>query len=129
VIVSPTGYVLFDDVTVVAAEVFLMTMEAHENRDAWPGAGDVPLIAEIVDPMYAVLIDLKRDVYARFGIPELWLIDADRRSVVVNSSPRGGAYSGVAEFGRGESWRSNALRGTHVRTDEIVGREREKSGR
>jgi Uma2 family endonuclease len=93
VIVSPTGYVHLDDETLVAPEMFVLTREAHENFDAWPKAADVPLIVEIVDPMHVVLVELKRDVYARFGIPELWLVDPVRGTVTVYTEPAAGGIA------------------------------------
>ena len=124
VIVSPTGYVLLDDETIVAPEIFVMTMQAHENVDAWPGAADVPFVAEIVDPLFATMVEMKRSVYARFGIPELWIVDPVRGTVAVHASPEGDAYREVAEYRRGDSWRSSALKGALVQTIDAVGRER-----
>jgi Uma2 family endonuclease len=34
----------------------------------------------------------KRDLYARHGVPEYWLVDPDARSVTIFSDPRDGRY-------------------------------------
>jgi Uma2 family endonuclease len=124
VIVSPTGYVLLDDETMVAPEIFVMAREAHENFDAWPGAGDVTLISEIVDPLYSTLLEMKRGLYAQFAIPELWYVDPVRGTVAVHVTPKDGEYRDVREYRRGETWASAALRGARLSVDEAVGRER-----
>jgi len=67
---------------------------------------------------------MKHGVYARFGIPELWLVDPIRGTVTVHASPKGDAYREVTEYRRGDSWRSSTLKGARVRTIDAVGPER-----
>lgn len=121
VMASPTGYVLLDDSTIVAPEVFLLTREAFENWDAWPRAGDVPLIIEILNPLYSAVVETKQRIYAQFGIPELWHVDPVRGMVTVFHSAELGEYREVADYRRGESWSSPALRGREVRVEDVVG--------
>jgi Uma2 family endonuclease len=124
VIVSPTGYLLLDDETLVAPESFVMTMAAHSKSDEWPGANDVSLVTEIAGPLFTVLIDLKRPIYARHKIPELWIIDPDRGLITVHATPADGDYRDVRVYRRGDVWRSAALRGATVRVEDAVGPER-----
>lgn len=124
VIVSPTGYLLLDQETIVAPEVFVLTREAHRNIDTWPRSRDVPLVTEIVDPLYTTLLDLKLRMYAEFNLQEVWYVDAIRGTVTVHASPNAGAFQDVAEYGRGESWNSAALKGALIQTTDAVGPER-----
>lgn len=124
VMVSPTGYVLLDDATIVAPEAFLITREAHENADAWPGPADTLLITEIVDPLYGTLLDLKLDLYAEFNLPEVWYVDSVRGTITVYASPEEGEFRHIAEYRRSESWSSAALKGARIQTTEVVGPER-----
>jgi Uma2 family endonuclease len=90
----------------------------------WPRADDVLLVTEIVDPMYATLLDLKLRVYAEFNLQEVWYVDAIRGTLTVHTSPKAGAFQSVAEYGRGESWNSAALKGALIRTTDAVGPKR-----
>jgi Uma2 family endonuclease len=55
------------------------------------GAAD--FIVEIVSPSTSRSDHVnKRDLYARHGVREYWLVDADAHSVTVYSDPRGGRY-------------------------------------
>jgi Uma2 family endonuclease len=123
-IVSPTGYVMLSDESIVAPEVCIITREAHEDVETWPRADDVLLVTEIVDPMYATLLDLKLRVYAEFNLQEVWYVDAIRGTLTVHTSPKAGAFQTVAEYGRGESWNSAALKGALIRTTDAVGPKR-----
>lgn len=37
--------------------------------------------------------NLKRDVYARYEVPEYWIVDPDSRSIERYSSPVAGSYA------------------------------------
>jgi Uma2 family endonuclease len=55
--------------------------------------GAPSLAVEILSPS-TTTVDrtTKRDVYARYGVPEYWLVDTDARMVTVCSDPREGRY-------------------------------------
>ncbi|HEU4562232.1 MAG TPA: Uma2 family endonuclease [Longimicrobium sp.] len=110
--------------TIVAPEVCVITHEAHENVETWPRADDVLLVTELVDPIYATLLDLKLRVYAEFNLQEVWYVDAVRGTVAVHASPQDGEFQQVAEYRRGESWNSAALKGALVHATDAVGPER-----
>lgn len=51
------------------------------------------LAIEVVSPSSATKDRVtKRDLYARYGVPEYWLVDPDAQTVTVFSDPRDGRY-------------------------------------
>ena len=51
------------------------------------------LAIEIISPSSATKDRVtKRDVYARFSVPEYWLVDADAKTVTIFSDPQDGRY-------------------------------------
>lgn len=81
----------------------LALLRAREDRytTAHPGPQDVLLLIEVADS--SVLYDRNRKVplYARSGIPEVWLVDLMTNAVEVHAVPAAGAYSRVERFERG----------------------------
>lgn len=61
------------------------------------------LIIEVADS--TVRDDRKYKVprYARAGIPEVWLVNINKKVVEVYSAPVGGKYQSIMRVGRGQS--------------------------
>ena len=59
-----------------------------------PGIEGAPdLVAEIVSPTTHVRDRVqKRDLYARYGVPEFWLVDPEARQIDIYSDPVDGRY-------------------------------------
>lgn len=57
-----------------------------------PGPGDVLLIVEVAQSSLAYDLKLKVPLYARHGIPEVWVWDVDTGTVHVCRNPEGGVY-------------------------------------
>jgi Uma2 family endonuclease len=55
--------------------------------------GPPSLVIEIISPSTRRLdVSVKRDAYARFGVPEYWLIDPEHESVTIFAEPDAGRY-------------------------------------
>jgi Uma2 family endonuclease len=51
------------------------------------------LAVEVISPSTSAYDRVtKRDVYARFGVPEYWLVDPDAKTVAIFSDPQDGRY-------------------------------------
>jgi len=61
-------------------------------RDAHPTAGDVLLLIEITDNTLAYDRELKIPLYARHGIPEVWLLDTTEGRMDCYREPVLGSY-------------------------------------
>lgn len=58
---------------------------------------DVLLAVEVADSSLDYDLNRKPLIYARFGVPELWVVDAARRAVHVHRDPGAEGYASVAE--------------------------------
>lgn len=58
-----------------------------------PGPQDVQLLIEVSDTTLAFDRGDKADLYAAAGIPEIWVVDVNARSVEVLKEPGGNGYS------------------------------------
>jgi Uma2 family endonuclease len=57
-----------------------------------PGPADVLLLIEVADSSLRFDRAVKVPLYARAGIPEVWIVDLQRRVVEVHRAPQGGKY-------------------------------------
>ena len=60
--------------------------------DAHPVAADVLLLIEVADSSLQYDLNVKVPLYARHGIPEVWVVDIAHRQVLRFSQPANGAY-------------------------------------
>src|SRR3972149_3544506 len=84
------------------------------------GAPD--LVAEILSPGSARLDRVqKRDVYARFGVREYWLVSPEAETIEVLVL-RGQAFERLGLFGTGDPVESQVLTGLELKTDLVFER-------
>jgi Uma2 family endonuclease len=69
---------------------------------AHPQVGDVLLLIEIADSSLAFDCGTKRDLYARFGIGEYWVIDLNSRHTLAYLFPVDGAFQRTREYRGGD---------------------------
>ena len=63
--------------------------------------------------------DIKARLYARHGLREFWLIDANAGVTWVHTGPTADGWSSVVERGPGEALTTSALPGLAIRLDDI----------
>jgi Uma2 family endonuclease len=61
-----------------------------------PGPADVLLIVEVASSSVDYDRGVKLDLYARHGIPEVWLLDLTGNELLVCRNPEGGKYLSIA---------------------------------
>lgn len=74
-------------------DLALLRPRADFYTDAHPQAPDVWLLIEVADSSLAFDRDIKVPLYARHGIPEVWLVDIEHGQVLRFAAPRDGVYS------------------------------------
>lgn len=76
---------------------------------AHPRPQDVLLLIEVADSSVMYDRNLKIPLYARSGIPEVWLVDLVTNAVEVHATPTAGGYSHVQRFERGATVASASM--------------------
>lgn len=65
----------------------------HCYREAHPSPREILLLIEVADTTLAYDRGTKAPLYARFGIPEYWIVNVPDRCVEVYRNPQNGQYS------------------------------------
>jgi Uma2 family endonuclease len=86
-----------------------------------PRPDDVLVVVEVADTSAAYDRDVKVPLYARSGIPEVWLVDLNEDRIEIYVSPSGGEYEEVKSASRGETVSSAAVVGLTFAVEEILG--------
>jgi Uma2 family endonuclease len=74
-------------------DVMLLRPRTDGYRASHPEAGDVLLLIEVSGSSLAYDRGVKLPLYARFGVPEVWIVDLLGIAVEVNRGPNAGAYA------------------------------------
>ena len=109
-----------DDYNEPVADVALLA--AGYDGPAPPGPQEALLVIEIADTPAEVEYDerLKLPLYARYGLPELWLIKLPEMLIEAHRTPIGGSYREVTPFGPGQTIIPLALPAVPVAVNEIL---------
>jgi Uma2 family endonuclease len=93
VIVSVQNPIVLGDLSAPQPDMALLKPRDDFYEATHPEADDVLLLVEIADSSLSHDRDRKLPLYARFGIPEVWLIDVEGRHLDVHRDPDGGRYA------------------------------------
>jgi Uma2 family endonuclease len=74
-------------------DVMLLRPRADGYRASHPGAADVLLVIEVSESSLAYDRSVKLQLYAGFGVPEVWIVDLIGTALEVCREPREGAYA------------------------------------
>jgi Uma2 family endonuclease len=80
-----------------------VTREAASAYNENPLAADLLLAAEVSDSSLHSDMTTKARLYARVGIPEYWVIDAEGERLVVHREPTESGYAEITEWRAGEA--------------------------
>ena len=86
-----------------------------------PMTEDVLLIIEVADSSAEYDRQTKAFLYARFGIPDYWIMDVGRDHVLVLRDPTETGYATTRVYRRGEQLSPLAFPNLVIRVDDILG--------
>ena len=86
-----------------------------------PQPGDLMLVVEVADTSLRFDRDDKIPLYARHGIPEVWLVDLKARRLVRYRNPQQGAYALIDEPDLGSPLEIGALTETRLDLNRLFG--------
>ncbi len=70
----------------------IAVVRERSYRDSHPGPEDVLLLIEVADTSAGYDREVKIPLYARYGIPEVWLVDLQKGQIEVYREPAPGGY-------------------------------------
>jgi Uma2 family endonuclease len=76
-------------------DLALLAPRADFYAKALPGAADTLLVIEVADTTSAYDRQIKAPLYARHGVPELWIVDLDAGLVRFLRAPEGERYTDI----------------------------------
>jgi Uma2 family endonuclease len=102
-------------------DLMLLRPRRDYYRQAHPGPEDVLLLIEVADTTVEYDRDVKIPLYARAGIPEVWLTDLTQEVIDVYRSPTPTGYQQVQRFRRGQRLAPQALPDLEINAQDILG--------
>lgn len=102
-------------------DFMLLKPRADFYRGAHPAAADVLLLVEVAQSSLAYDRKVKLPLYARHGVPEVWIVNIGDGVVEVYRDPKDDAYRSTARAVRGDMLEPAALPGLRVAVTEVLG--------
>jgi len=102
-------------------DIALLRPRPDFYADRHPAAGDVLLIVEVADTSAAYDRDTKLPLYARAGIPEVWLVDLAANQLEVYRRPSPQGYGEKEVYRPGMRVSPEALPALSLSVAEILG--------
>ncbi len=99
----------------------LAVIRARDYRESLPTPEDVLLLIEVSDTSLAYDRDVKLPLYARFGIPEVWIVDLAGEAIERHTEPSEGGYGLIRRARRGAALESAGLSGLVLPVDAVLG--------
>jgi Uma2 family endonuclease len=90
-------------------------------RSGHPRPEDIFLLIEVSDTTGEYDRTLKLPLYARAGIPEVWIVDLAAQCVEVYRGPSPGGYEQMERFSRRQVVSPQAFPDLHLPVDDILG--------
>jgi Uma2 family endonuclease len=102
-------------------DVALLKPRDDFYAQAKPQPTDVLLIIEVSDSSVEYDRDIKLPLYARAGIPEMWLVNLPQETIEIYSQPLAEKYQEIRVVKRGESLTPKSLPPLTIDADVILG--------
>jgi Uma2 family endonuclease len=117
--VSVQNPVRLDDFSEPEPDFALLKPRPDSYRDAHPGPADVLLLIEVADTSLNYDRAVKRALYARHAIAELWIVNLAAGEVEVCRQPGPGGYATVHRIGRDGTLEPALLPGVSIPASEL----------
>jgi Uma2 family endonuclease len=101
-IVRVQNPVRLDDLNEPQPDFAILRLRPGGYRKGHPGPADVLLLVEVADSSLRFDRRVKLPLYARFGVPEVWIADLQHRVLETHRTPVDGAYADTAQHKPGE---------------------------
>jgi Uma2 family endonuclease len=119
-IVQVQGPVRLSDRSEPEPDFALLKPRADYYRDALPSPADVLLLIEVAESTQRYDRTVKAPLYARHGIPELWVIDLENTLVHFCRRPAGDTYADISAADRPGATPIAALPGVTIDLSSVL---------
>jgi Uma2 family endonuclease len=119
VVFTPQSTLQLDEHTGPEPDIAVFPAGTSEARR--PSAGDAILVIEVADSSLAYDRQTKAPLYARFSIPEYWIVDLNNDRIEVYREPSPIGYRSVRPYPRGERLSPAFASDLIVEVDAILG--------
>lgn len=102
-------------------DITVLRFRADYYSDGLAEPGDVLLLIEVADSSLAFDQGVKLPIYARAGIPEVWIVDLEGAMIERNVGPQGDVYTLTERISRGGVISCSTLPTITVQADEVLG--------
>ena len=120
-IVRVQGPIRLSEYSEPQPDVALLRPRADFYAESHPGPPDVLLVIEVLLTSEEYDREIKVPLYARFGIPEVWLVDLEGGSIEVYREPSPQGYRHVRTVRGDERLAPEALPGLELTARHILG--------
>jgi Uma2 family endonuclease len=120
-VVAVQNPVQLDDLTEPQPDFSVLKPRPDDYRLATPRADEVLLIIEVADNSLAYDRTVKRSLYARYGIPEFWIVDLAADEVEVCRRPSSDDYASESPAGRAAILEPELLPGATIPVAALLG--------
>ena len=119
-IVQIQSSVILDEMNAPQPDVAILKPRADFYRHRLPGADDILLAVEVADT--SVRNDRRKlALYARFGVPEVWIANIPARTIEAYTDPSGGEYTTLRTFYPGQTVSPAAFPDAALPVSDIIG--------
>ncbi|MFI4886437.1 MAG: Uma2 family endonuclease [Steroidobacterales bacterium] len=94
-IVRVQGALRLSEVTELQPDISLLKMREDRYRDSQACGPDALLVVEVSDTTLRKDLDVKMPLYARHGVPEVWIVDLQNSRIRFHRTLQGGRYRDV----------------------------------
>lgn len=120
-IVSVQDPIRLDDDSEPQPDLAILRPKADFYASGHPRPGDILFLIEVADTTQEKDRGVKIPLYARAGIPEVWLMDLEQARVEVYGQPERDRYGEVRSFTREKRLSPRAFADTEIPVGEILG--------
>lgn len=120
-IVDAQNPIRLNDVSEPQPDLMLLKLPKERYRDRLPAPDDVLLLIEVADTSAAFERRVKLPMYARAGIPEVWLMDINQVEIEVHRDPSPQGYRSVKRLAKGQRLAPEALPDVELSVEELLG--------
>jgi Uma2 family endonuclease len=121
IILAPQNPVRLSQRSEPQPDIAVLKPRADFYAGAHPGPGDVLLVVEVADSTVDFDRDVKAPLYARYGLPEMWLVNLAEGQLEVYRQPAPTGYADRRTLARGAEITLLAFPDVSVAVNEILG--------